>query len=342
MLAICLVTSRNLLIYEISKQNDAYVAKPASRLSAFCVTPIRGTRGVIQDLLVVKHDGSLVVLTYGLKEIPLDLVRPRKEGDTLVMEVDGVPQPPGRYVPAGKTILSASSGIDSQVNLMFHDRSQVRATIDLSPKDQLTRHTLLMLALMLPMDEFFALHHRFLVNWSHKGLDQTESVSFQVLVGALYEVFGLAKEDRPPAPPARDGSDAWHKIALTGSARRFREDPIMKKLQVPTPLGTGQRRDVQSLLTQPRPSPFLAPILLGLHHAAEDLRFMTFRYKDLLKIVPVICKIASIIRPEWADYWKRLCPDALAQWPSPAQTGMSILSPLRLPVSSFRLSCGAR
>ena len=338
MLAICLVTSRNLLIYEISKKNGAYVAKPAGHLSAFCVTPIQGTRASIQELLVVKHDGTLSILTYGFKEIPLELVRPWKEGDSVVMEVDGVAQPPGRYVPAGKAVLSASSGIDSQVNLMFQDRSQVRATIDLTPKDQLTRQTLHMLAYMLPMDEFFALHHKFLVNWSHKGLVQTEGVSFQMLVQALHEVFGLAKEETPPGPPAREGSDAWNQMAMTGSAARFREDPIMKKLRVPTPPEARQGAGAQTPLTQPRPSPFLAPILLGLHHTAEDLRLMTFRYRDLLKIVPVICKIAAIIRPEWADYWKRLCPDATAQWPSPAQTGMSLKMLLRFPVSCLRLS----
>ena len=332
MLAICLVTSRNLLIYEIFKKNGAYVAKPAGRFSAFCVTPIRGTRGKIQDLLMVKHNGTISILTYGFKELPLELVRPWKEGDSAVMEVDGVPQSPGRYVPAGKAVLSASSGIDSQVNLMFQDRSQVRATIDLSPKDQLTRQTLYMLALMLPMDEFSALHHRFLVNWSHRGLDQTESVSFQMLVQALCEVFGLATEERLPVPPTHDDSDAWSRMAMTGSAARFREDPVMKKLKVPTPPEATQGAGTQSLLTQPRPSPYLAPILQGLHHVAEDMRLMTPCYKGLLRLVPVICKIASIIRPEWADYWKRLCPDAMPQWPSPAQTGMSLTSSPRIPV----------
>ena len=324
-LAVCLVTSRNLLLYEITRKGDVYTAKYVDRQSAFCVTPIRGTRGTLQDLLVVKNDGELVILTYGLKEIPLELVRPWKEGDPVVMEVDGVPQPRGRYVPAGKVLLSASSGIDSQVNLMFQDRSQVRATVDFTPKDQLTLQTLHMCALMLPMNEFFTLHTKFLAHWSHNGLDQTAGVSFQILVQALYEVFGLAREDRPPAPPTQDGSDAWHRMAMTGSAARFREDPIMRKLQAPTPPEARQREGARSPLTQPRPNPFLAPILLGLHHAAEDLRLVASRYKDLLLLVPVICKIAAIIRPEWADYWKRLCPDAMPQWPTPAQTGMSSL-----------------
>ncbi|KZT67155.1 hypothetical protein DAEQUDRAFT_713848 [Daedalea quercina L-15889] len=308
MLAICLVTTRTLLIYKIVRETNTYVAQPEKSLSAFCVTPIRGTRDIVRDLLVVKSDGSLCLLTYGLNEIPLELVRPWKEGDS----------PPTRQVPAGKQILSASSGIDSQVNLMFQDRSQVRTTVDLVPKDHLTRQTLLMFALVLPMDEFFKLHRNFLVQWSKKGMDQTEDVPFRMFVAALCETFALTHRDAPVPPESSDRSDAWQAMALTGSATRFREDPIMKKLQQPTP--AMKPACGVSPPKQERPSAYLAPILLALHHIAEDLRFMTYRYKDLLKVVPVLCKVALLIRPEWADYWKRLCPDALPSWPSPAQT----------------------
>ncbi|KAH9830809.1 uncharacterized protein C8Q71DRAFT_716467 [Rhodofomes roseus] len=318
MLAICLVTTRNLLIYKISKEDNAYVAQPEKHLSAFCVTAIRGTRDVIRDLLVVKTDGSLCLLTYGLNEIPLELVRPWKEGDAVVMDVDGVAQPPSPYVPAGKQVLSASSGIDSQVNLMFPDRTQVRATIDLVPKDHLTRQTMLMLALVLPIDDYFELHRSFLVKWSNKGLASTEDVPFKMLVEALYETLGVAKDEPPVPATSHDGSDAWHAMALMGSATRFREDPVMKKLR--QPMRPTAKPPPQKPAQGRKPNSLLAPILLGLHHIAEDMRFVVFRYRDLLTVVPVLCKIALVIRPEWADYWKRLCPDALPSWPSPAQT----------------------
>jgi anaphase-promoting complex subunit 1 len=41
-----------------------------------------------------------------------------------------------------------------------------------------------------------------------------------------------------------------------------------------------------------------------------------------LRFAPVLCRIALAIRPEWADYWKRLVPDAISSWPSPITSGM--------------------
>ena len=70
----------------------------------------------------------------------------------------------------------------------------------------------------------------------------------------------------------------------------------------------------------------LGPILYALHTMGEDMRLSPHRYEDLLRFASLICRIAIIIRPEWADYWKRLCPEAMAGWPSPAATGEQILS----------------
>ncbi|KAJ7050909.1 hypothetical protein C8F01DRAFT_1343574 [Mycena amicta] len=68
----------------------------------------------------------------------------------------------------------------------------------------------------------------------------------------------------------------------------------------------------------PQRKTLLAPILYAMHSMAEDLRLRIDHYKDLCRLAPVICRIALVVRPEWADYWKHLCPDAMTGWPHPS------------------------
>ena len=59
---------------------------------------------------------------------------------------------------------------------------------------------------------------------------------------------------------------------------------------------------------------YFSPTLVALHTLAENLRMQIHFHKDLLKLAPVICRIAQHIRPGWAEYWHRLCPEIEPTW----------------------------
>ncbi|KAJ3806574.1 hypothetical protein F5876DRAFT_80552 [Lentinula aff. lateritia] len=71
----------------------------------------------------------------------------------------------------------------------------------------------------------------------------------------------------------------------------------------------------------------LVVVLYTLHTLAEGMRLLVDRYPLLMRLAPVICRIAMYIRPEWADYWRRMCPDAMFSlpWPSSATAAVQSL-----------------
>ena len=130
---------------------------------------------------------------------------------------------------------------------------------------------------------------------------------------ALYEVFDL--HDFAPKNSSTE-ADSWLTLSTSSSYSRFREDPVLRGLKLPpakspTPIPRRERA----------PHKYLSHVLQALHTLCEDLRFDTHHYDSVLRLAPIICHIALVIAPGWADYWKRLCPDAIPCWPSPETTG---------------------
>ncbi|CCM03331.1 uncharacterized protein FIBRA_05460 [Fibroporia radiculosa] len=312
LLGVCLIATRTLHIFRIAKHEHNMVATVEARLSACSVCSIRATRDVIRDLLIVKVDGSLALLTHGLYELPLHVTLTTGR-DSSNVDVDPNSLRSQTYLSSSKAAVAVNEAVESSVTIMFADRSRCRATIDLTPRDLASRQCLMMLALTLPSDLFFVLHHRYLVNWSRKGLNVSPEVSFSAFASALYETFGIDQDTRPVQLPRTRIDDSWQAMARTASCFRFRDDTVLRKLQLPTPYPISN----PVLKASAKASRYLGPILLALHNVAEDMRLMTDRAQELLRLVPVLCRIAILVRPEWADYWKRLCPDAMDAWPSP-------------------------
>ena len=73
-MAICTPSSARLVIVPLIKKHDKTLAIEApTNLSAISVAPLRSLRARIDDLLVLKVDGSLSILTYGMLEMPLKI-----------------------------------------------------------------------------------------------------------------------------------------------------------------------------------------------------------------------------------------------------------------------------
>jgi anaphase-promoting complex subunit 1 len=195
----------------------------------------------------------------------------------------------------------------------YKDGWKSRITLDIYAQDVLVTECFQLLALILPADVSFALHRTFLENWSAQWWSTADNVEFGCFTTALYAVFGLEVEDVSTV-----SSNPWFQLAQTSSHARFREDPALRFLRTPPSLPTP--RPILPVLKLP--DPLLCPLLYGLHMLGEHLRLLVHRHSDLLRFVPVLCRIALAIRPEWADYWKRLVPDAISAWPSPVTSGM--------------------
>ncbi|KAL6308208.1 hypothetical protein BKA93DRAFT_725930 [Sparassis latifolia] len=330
LLSVCLPRTDTLLIFCVTKHGDhTLTASPHTRLSACSVAAIRATRDTVRDLLVLRRDGGLAVLTHGLYEVPLQFTLPERDGG---MDMDIDPPPNSNFkpqVPSDGGVIAIEDALDSSITVVFSNSSRFRVTINMMPHDPTARQCLLMLAMILPADTSFALHSRFLSKWSQQNFSIVEDVEFGAFTAALYEVLQLERPDPVPRPSIDPNiSRPWPALAGSTSYSRFGEDPALQSLQLPPP----SLRTAYVCKQPDKPThPLLAPVLNALHYVAEDMRCLVYKHPALLKLVPVICRIAMVVRPEWADFWKRLCPEAIDVWPSPATTVIAHLDE-RLPL----------
>jgi anaphase-promoting complex subunit 1 len=113
---------------------------------------------------------------------------------------------------------------------------------------------------------------------------------------------------------------------MTDSHKRGTQDPALRFLDdPPQPIN---EIETQIPVLADRPHPMLAPVLFAFHMLGEDLRLDVGMYQSLNRLASLIILVGRIIRPEWADYWKRLCPSASSGWPSPSTASMSLSLPI--------------
>ncbi|KAJ7115548.1 hypothetical protein C8R43DRAFT_123616 [Mycena crocata] len=316
-LSIHFPASGSLLLLSVSARQDHSIeVKYLSQLPALGAASLRITRSNVLDLLVLKPDHELIVLTHGYKELPIK-VRASEPEDP-AMDVDMSQSSISDFQVVGVTSNSVNSAV-----LIFEDgrrRREQPVSIDLVPVDYLTNQTLRILSLTVPEDIFFDLHRNFLEEWSSHGFRTSDGIEFESFALALCRTFQL---HHPSHSPSQE--DFWSLLATSPSHERFREDPAFRTLIRPT-----LPDPKTEIPLAPNHKPLLAPILYALHTLGEDLRLRIDHYGHLARLAPVICTIALVIRPEWADYWKRLCPEAMAGWPHPTTSDHQVDD--RLPV----------
>ncbi|KAJ7046863.1 hypothetical protein C8F04DRAFT_1023816 [Mycena alexandri] len=324
LLSVHFPASQSLLLFSVyAGSENTLKLKYVSNTPALGAVSVRVTRRSVWDLLVLKPTHELVVLTHGTKQLPIAVEVKVYDPDEGSMDVE--PQP----VDGEVQVVGIKHETFHSATLVFEDDRQRRheqaVCFDLVPSDYLTSQTLQILALALPEDVFFELHRNFLENWSLRGFRTSDGIEFDSLTLALCSTFEL----RRPQDPTPNG-DLWSALANSPSHDRFREDPALRGLSRPiTPL---HQHAIGAEIVPPSPKrkALLAPVLYALHTLAEDLRLSIDHYQALTKLAPVICTVALVIRPEWADYWKRLCPDAMAGWPHPTTSDHQVDD--RLPV----------
>ncbi|PPQ69054.1 hypothetical protein CVT24_000097 [Panaeolus cyanescens] len=309
LMSITLPATQTAIILTVSRSPErVFQVSPLSELPVASATALRATRANVLDLFVVKPDGGLSLWTHGLYEMPVTLkfVKGSGGGD---MDIDDSPPP---------KVVSVQDAQWGQTIVTHEDGSQSRVSFDIYPITPLVTDCVQMLALILPHDIAFDLHFTFLQIWSQHNYAQADDMEFECFKRALYKVFDIQVEEHAVK------SDPWSRLASSKTHHRFSEDPALRKLirppNIPAP---------RCVYPSKPPHPLLAPLMYGLHILGEQCRLVIMRHKDLMLLAPVICQLAVVIRPEWADYWKRLIPDAMPSWP---QNTVSEYLDDRLPV----------
>lgn len=301
LLGICLPGTQTLRIITLTKRDGQnIVATPRESTPALAVAHVRATRNGVYDLLVLRPNRRLSLLTLGTLDMPVELTDSPKPFSHI--DLPGSPLPPGSL-----KLQSLKDGTNSQVTFVFENGTDIRVSMNLMPHDSLTRQCLQIFAMLLPVDFFFSFHRNFLLRWSRLGCPESNGAAYGVFCDTLFDVFGVK-----PSGSAFE-SDPWQALARNKSTTRFREDPALKRLSLPPTFST------PPVSAPIKPHGFLAVALHGLHQVAIDNIISVDHHDDLLQLVPLICQLALIVRPEWADFWKRYYPDAIDEWP--ASTG---------------------
>ncbi|KAF8990247.1 hypothetical protein BDQ17DRAFT_1372131 [Cyathus striatus] len=282
---------------------------PEPSFPGISATSVCATRGSFRDLLLIKPDGRLSLLVHGICEVPVVL----KEALSHGMRPQNVDSRHSRVV-------CVEESHSSTVTLAYEDGRRAVASFDLSPTDQLTKDCLQALSAVLPGSIMFPLHMLFLEYWSKHNFSTADVTEFECFRRALYTQFELGNT-KPPNP-----SDPWSKLGQSQSHANFRDDPALRNLKLPP--NTIPRKPIPS---SSQPSMMIAPVLYTLHTLGEYLRLQVSRFNSVLLLAPIICRLAIAVRPEWADYWKRLVPDTMDTWPSTDTTVITNIDD-RLPV----------
>ncbi|KAG9311019.1 anaphase promoting complex subunit 1 [Chiua virens] len=306
LLAICMPgTPAAVFVLSVEEANKTIVCAYLTTIDAVSVAPVGATRKEIWDLLAVMSDGSVTIFTHGLQPLPV-VLEVAQAGDPGSVEKNAL-------IPI-TDVASIKSACVSSITLLCAGGETYRGKFDMIPRDRLVNQALQALSLIIPTKEAFVMHVEFLRTRSLRNFSTSSNLEFHALAYALTKILDLGLSCSG-GHVGRLSTDWEQFLNLNINVRNLHDDPALQRLSLP-----GHSRNPSFTLVALKPNPLLAPVLYALHMLAEDLRLVVHRHDSLALLVPFVCQIADIIRPEWTDYWKRLCPNIMPTWPSPSPT----------------------
>lgn len=312
LMGICRPASETVTILSVTKSsNRTLCVTRVGEHPAVSAASMRIMRSNVDDLLVAEPTGALTILTHGLQKynastvgiggvVPHFTSRARPSSLAASMEVDNA----GSNVTPNR-VVALRDPIRSAVTIELLDGNLSRVSIDFTPKDLLTKQCLGVLALTLPADWFFGLHVTFTDAWRSRRLSCAPETEFECFKSALLTILEMEPYE---AGQVGTTTTPWERLAHSTSLGRLEDDVVLSGLRLP------QRPSLKARPPRKRPHALLAPVLNALHMLGEDLRLMVHQHDEVHRLASLICLIASIIRPEWADYWKRFCPNVTPGW----------------------------
>ena len=270
-------------------------------MQATSVAPVRSTRPTVMDLLLVKPDGSLGVLTHGIRQIG---IQPRM-GTTQRALSETEAHASVRPTTSLK-VVRVVERTESCATFVMENGEKMYGSLIFSSPDILVHRCFEVLAMALPSELAFAIRLKFLHLWHEQGLFAIEDTVLVCFRRALFKILHI--NDSNPEQMIH----GWDNLSQSPLFDDMSEDVSLLGLVHPPPIREHAPADFHII----KPHPLAGAALNALHHLAEDIRINLEQQILALRIVPIICTIALVVRPEWADYWKRLCPDITLTLPS--------------------------
>ena len=304
LMGICRPASKTVTILSITKRpNGTLCVTQVGEHPAVSVASMRIMRSNVDDLLVADPAGALTILTHGLQKYNVSTLG---ISDVLPNSLSRAPMDVDDYTSNmfSNWVVTLRDPVRSAVTFDLLDGTMSRFSIDFTPKDLLTKQCLGVLALTLPADWFFGLHVTFTDAWRSRQLSCAPETEFECFKSALLKIL----EIEPDQAEQVETTTPWERLAHSTSLGRLGDDVVLSGLLLP------KRPSLKSRSPRKRPHALIAPVLNALHMLGEDLRLMVHQHDEVHRLAGLICLIAGIIRPEWADYWKRFCPNVTSGW----------------------------
>ena len=270
-------------------------------MQATSVASIRSTRPTVKDLLLVGPDGSLAVLTHGIRRIGIQPWIESTQQTPYGMEVDL-----GPHSTTNLKVARVEERTESCATFVMKNGEKMYGSLVFSSPDILVHRCFEALAMALPSELAFAIRLEFLHLWHEQGLFTIEDTVLVCFRRALFKILHINDPDLVPVVLC------WDNLSKSPLFDDLSEDISLLGLTHPPPVRNHPPAEFHIL----KPHPLAGAALNALHHLAEDMRINLEQQILVLRIAPVICTMALVVRPEWADYWKRLCPDITLTLPS--------------------------
>lgn len=321
LLGMCLPGSQKLEIFKLYFGSEDHTMKMAhldSRTNVISVAAIRATRNGQRDLLILKTDSTLELLTFDLRSIP---IHPRlvaseaargTAGDVSMTEINGdgdisMVSASGRR----SRLVDMKDKTQSTIILVYEDGYQARLSLDVIPTDFLTHSIQHVLSVYCKAESCFQIMRRFIALWTSKNKIESPTVQFDCLAEAILGYYGIHwKSTEEPSPEV---TSPWQAMMNSSTHFHLRDDTalmnIMPRSEPPLPL------EIPSILNS-NDINSLHVILMGLHVWGEEMRLYLHMHEDLLRLSTLTLRLSQHIRPAFSDLLKRFFPSSADGWKS--------------------------
>ena len=286
-------------------------------ISALSIAPIIATRPNIYDLLLLKPDNKLSIITFNMIEVAIELQLDSREIGEICKDLD-VSMVDASFdgdlsmtsVIDRLKIVSLKDSIHSSVTLLFEDGSKASLSLDLYPTDPLVLDMVQMLSVYVSTDLFYRIYKSFIVLWLREGKSDSADVQFDCIAQAILSKFNMAWKENTATKPTE--SSAWQSLASSPSHFRLYDDVALLDLEHHSPYPEHPPVQPVSALVKLH----MSNVVTALHVLAEELRLVAHMHQALSRLAVLLARMCRIARPGWADYIKRLLPYSMEGWVS--------------------------
>ncbi|KAH8112116.1 hypothetical protein DFH11DRAFT_1788437 [Phellopilus nigrolimitatus] len=316
LLALCLPASKKLEFFSLYLSPEDHKLKMqhvTTKSSVLSAVSIKATRRDIWDLLVLKRDSKLTIMTFDLLEIPVQVNPEASEvsiADVSMRSFHDDGDLPMTLIPNRPKIVALCDPLVSTVSLVYEDGSKSRLSVALVPSDEVMCRILQVLSVYCKSDDFFNIQNRFLRLWCDKHKSSLPAVQFDCFAEALLGNWGISWHSTEK-PDEGSSSSPW--VSLTSSPSHFRLRDDTALLNIIPPSKPPARLSASRELSR-TDKISLHIILTGLHILGEEMRLAVHTHEPLLRLSTLTLRLAQLIRPAFSDLLKRLYPSSADGW----------------------------